>query len=62
MNRKSERQKITNNFRRKSYVRTAKLFKNSNDKVGQQIHSFKGIEKKKREKFLSTKEESLPGD
>ena len=43
---------------------TAKLFKNSNDKVGQQIHSFKGIEKKKkeREKFLSTKEESLPSD
>ena len=28
----------------------AKLFKNSNDKVGQQIHSFKGIEKKKKGK------------
>ena len=27
---------------------TAKLFKNSNDKVGQQIHSFKGIEKKEK--------------
>ena len=29
---------------------TAKLFKNSNDKVGQQIYSFKGIEKQKKGK------------
>ena len=29
---------------------TAKLFKNSNDKVGQQIYSFKGKEKKKKGK------------
>ena len=32
---------------------TAKLFKNSNDKVGQQIYSFKGKEKKKKEREKS---------
>ena len=41
---------------------TAKLFKNSNDKVGQQIRSFKGKEKKKRKgkNFCQQKKKVFP--